>query len=61
MYYGDEDQNDLMKEIDSKYHDPLEEELQKKDLTEEQKAKIAELEKQTAEKLKQLENEELPY
>ena len=56
MYYGDEDQNELMKEIDSKYHDPLEELV-----LEEDKEKIAELEKQAAENLKKIENEELPY
>ena len=60
MYYGDEDQNEIMKEIDNKYHDPLEE-LQEDLLSEEQKTKIAQLERQTTEKLKQIENEELPY
>ena len=61
MYYGDEDQNEIMKEIDEKYHDPVEDELLENELTEEQKSKIIELEKQIVEKLNKLEKENLPY
>ena len=61
MFYGDEDQNDIMYEIDHNHRDPLEEELTKEELTEEQKTRIAECEKQIAETLKKLDNEELPY
>ena len=61
MYYGDEDQNEIMKEIDEKYHDPFEDGLLENELTDEQKSKIIELEKQTVEKLTKLEEENLPY